>query len=108
MSLHSCAAAAQSGQDASDDEENSIEASISGGGNMLLEEGNDFRRSWCEYAGDPLVLSHADFSQLCERAGSIYRPMEHAVTQALRPLVKDYVLPLTPRLPEEEQVDAAG
>jgi len=99
-----CAPTVQSWQEANADDSNSIETSSGEGDTTPLEKGNSFHRSWCEYAGNPLILSHTEFSQLCERAGSIHHPMDRAVTQALRPLVKDYVLPATPRPPEELQV----
>lgn len=44
------------------------------------------REEWKRYCGEPLILSHADFSRLCVRAGTV-RPLSPSVTNAVRSLV---------------------
>eukprot|EP00929_Paragymnodinium_shiwhaense_P110904 TRINITY_DN7820_c0_g1_i2.p1 TRINITY_DN7820_c0_g1~~TRINITY_DN7820_c0_g1_i2.p1 ORF type:complete len:749 (-),score=180.08 TRINITY_DN7820_c0_g1_i2:105-2351(-) len=49
--------------------------------------------AFAKYCGEPLIFSHDEFSRLVVRAGSEIRPVDQKTMAALRPLVKDYVLP---------------
>lgn len=52
---------------------------------------------WRSYIGEPLILSKGEFADLCERAGSIYQPLDKITLQRLRPLVNEAFSPLKPR-----------
>mmetsp|Transcript_67649 Transcript_67649/g.198005 ORF Transcript_67649/g.198005 Transcript_67649/m.198005 type:complete len:590 (-) Transcript_67649:87-1856(-) len=46
--------------------------------------------TWRSYAGEPLILSHGEFTQLCRRAGSTLMPLPAEMSTTLRPLVRDH------------------
>mmetsp|Transcript_63848 Transcript_63848/g.208147 ORF Transcript_63848/g.208147 Transcript_63848/m.208147 type:complete len:734 (+) Transcript_63848:145-2346(+) len=51
---------------------------------------SETRNEWKRYCGEPLVLSQKQFSNLCERAGSLFKPMDKLETDRLRPLIKGF------------------
>eukprot|EP00927_Polykrikos_kofoidii_P046023 TRINITY_DN40203_c0_g1_i1.p1 TRINITY_DN40203_c0_g1~~TRINITY_DN40203_c0_g1_i1.p1 ORF type:complete len:754 (-),score=111.40 TRINITY_DN40203_c0_g1_i1:218-2479(-) len=72
--------------------------STSGGLNALrdtigVHTVSDFGMTWRSYTGQPLIYSHDEFSRLVRRAGSTTRPVARYTIQALRPIVRDYVIP---------------
>jgi len=49
--------------------------------------------AFAQYCGEPLIFSHTEFTRLVLRAGRAENPVDPKMMRALRPLVKDYVLP---------------
>lgn len=75
------------------------------------EDGLDLGATWRRFAGEPLVLSNFEFSQICKRAGSPYYFIDRQVTNSMGLCVHDYAIPAReddPLFTETEEVHVVG